>query len=480
VAEDLVAAGPGTDADPCGNVITNRAEGSEQKDNEATLVPLRLLIVSFSFTPRVVPTALRWTAISEWLAANGHEVDVVTRPMPGRPAIERRPNLCIYRVGSAGLSSLRKRFRDDPSASLRNPEAASTGNEGWFGRAVRRSVQFAYRKIWTRFYWPDSEMLGILAVRRAVRRLVRRRGYDAVISVSLPFSTHLSVLGIAGRGRGTVWLQDLSDPFSFTEDTPLNNTALYRRLNYFAERRTFGAANGITVHNASQATIYGELFPEARGRISTSDFVVSLEGGAAPQQVRRVDPVLVYAGSLFASIRSPRRLLRLFAALLHRPGMERAQLHFYGEVGDCAGFFDQYRELIGERILLHGTQPREAVYRQIRRSDVLVNIGNTTQYRIPSKLLEYMLTGKPVLNLVLTDDDAAVRYMEDYPAVLHLTAEETEEGSVDRFVDFLRTVSPVSEAWTVRRAERSSVASIANGYLDLVRRMAQHQMTSTQ
>lgn len=131
---------------------------------------------------------------------------------------------------------------------------------------------------------------------------------------------------------------------------------------------------------------------------------------------------MIFLGRLYPTIRRPDFLLALFSALLVSRPAEGYELHFYGETRECDASFSPYRDLIGRSIHLHGPVPREHAVAAMRSADVLVNIGNDTRYQLPSKIVEYATTGKPILNLARYPDDSSARFLAGYPGQLTLLA----------------------------------------------------------
>ena len=48
-------------------------------------------------------------------------------------------------------------------------------------------------------------------------------------------------------------------------------------------------------------------------------------------------------------------------------------------------------------------------------ANYLVNIGNKTPYQVPSKIIEYMSSGKPIINIEQCDFDTSSRVLQNYP-----------------------------------------------------------------
>src|SRR5690606_335842 len=118
--------------------------------------------------------------------------------------------------------------------------------------------------------------------------------------------------------------------------------------------------------------------------------------------------------------RRPDVLLSLFRELLKTPLAEKLELHFYGDIKQCAHAFEENADLLGRGVYVHGLVEREIANEAMLQADVLVNIGNQTDYQLPSKVIDYMSTGKPVINLAAIAADSSARLFQTYPSALLL------------------------------------------------------------
>jgi glycosyltransferase involved in cell wall biosynthesis len=283
---------------------------------------------------------------------------------------------------------------------------------------MQRLIFRGLRIIWRMFYWPDAAVLWFGPALRKARTLIRQHHYDALITVSPFFTSHL----VGEQLQADHWVADYGDPFSFQDIEPHNNLKLYRRLNRAVERRIFRRVDAISVTTEPTRNIYAGQFPESAAKLTVIPPLLSIaEMPLAPvpmdNHIR-----LVYTGMLYPHTRRPEHLLKLFAGLIQRPDLEqRLELHFIGETGLVTDAFTPYRRFIDEgRIVLHGILPREQISNHMQRASILVNIGNRTPYQLPSKVIEYAATGKPILNLMQIDSDSSSSVYATYPAALNL------------------------------------------------------------
>ncbi|HEY6242099.1 MAG TPA: glycosyltransferase [Burkholderiales bacterium] len=403
-----------------------------------------MLIISFQYWPALNARAFRWTALAEAWALGGREVHIVCARLPDRPTFETVNGVQVHRVGNAWIEGLR--------AGMPTTDVGTTAARN----GIRRVVSAAARAAWHAIYWPDTSCAWYFAARSKARELLATFAPEALVSVSPAFTAVAVVRSLARlTPRGFRWLIDLGDPFSFAEEAPPNNLRLYRSLNLRFERACFAAADSVSVTTSATRDRYAALFPESARKIAVIPPLVALpeaRGGVEPggpsNRCR-----LAFLGRLYPTIRRPDFLLAIFAALAEGPGGERYDLHFYGETRECNASFTTYGHMLGRNLFLHGPVSRDRAAAAMRSADVLVNIGNDTPYQLPSKIVEYAMTGRPILNIALRSDDSSARFLDDHPA--HLTLAARAEGPAHEDLRMLREFlarKPLEMPEAMRRA----------------------------
>ena len=374
--------------------------------------PRRLLLLSFSYAPMLHARAFRWTALAKHFAASGWEVDVLTSWQPGaEETAEGR--LRVHRTGWRWAERLRNTLQRGRGQSASAPAMAKAPGAGsGLVHALRDAL-------WKPFYWPDSSCFWYWPARRAAKRLMRERAHDVVVSVTPTFTGVLVGEALHRAFPNARWVLDVGDPFSLQVLAPFNNVHLYGALNRRVERRVFAAADAISVTTAKTAARYAEAFPESAGKVrvipplfSVPDETSAPVGGDAKR--------FVYVGTLYKALREPGFLLEAFDALRKRLPEARLELHFYGDVHQFAGLLESWRARLDGALRVHGSVPRAAVAAAIEGAAVLVNIGNRSEDQLPSKVVEYVASGKPILNICAGAGDLSAEFLRAYPDKLLL------------------------------------------------------------
>lgn len=122
-----------------------------------------------------------------------------------------------------------------------------------------------------------------------------------------------------------------------------------------------------------------------------------------------------------------------------------AELHIYGN----GPYVDELKEVVSQHnnVIYHGTVMNEVIVREELEATLLINPRPTheefTKYSFPSKNMEYMVSGTPVLTTKLPG------MPEDYYPYVYLIEDESTEGIAESF----RNVLGLSDEELARKGE---------------------------
>ncbi|GAB4497957.1 MAG: glycosyltransferase [Saprospiraceae bacterium] len=434
---------------------------------------MKILIVTAWYHPFIHPRAHRWTALAEHWAAQGHEIHVVTarhRDCPDEAIVN---GVQVHRAGFDSLKEVvyfyfgSKNARGRVGVSVRKPSVFT------------RLTALIYNAFWKKIYFPDDACLWYFPAKKKAWQLLESQKFDALITVSLPFTGHLIGLALArtratisSRGTGFIWLADIGDPFSI-QAKPLNNSFLYGKINRRLEQKILENADAVTVTTEFTLKKYREQFGEkavAKMRV-VSPLLHPMPNTRTLKHSDTQTLKIGYFGALYAPVRTPDAFLDLLEKTsLLRPDLARKiEVHFYGEI-----FPEFFQKLAAHpTIRLHGLHSREKVQTAMRDMDILLNIGNTSDFQLPSKAVEYLAAGKPILNLSYTDDDPFAAFFDDNDLIFNLKVKNGRVGEeeIRRWLAWLEGEKKLlGEADLEKRIAPYRVEAIAENYLVLLER----------
>jgi len=150
--------------------------------------------------------------------------------------------------------------------------------------------------------------------------------------------------------------------------------------------------------------------------------------------------ILSYFGVLYKDVRNPNGLLFMLDSLINSQNKlnYKIELHFFGDHTPCLDTFQAYSSL-SKSITFHGSVSKEIALMAMHQSDVLINIGNITNYQLPSKIVEYVSVYKPIINIISIFDDSSKIYLNQFPFVLNYKIND-DIGIVLNFIKNLKVI----------------------------------------
>lgn len=432
---------------------------------------MRILIITHSYFPALTPRAFRWTAIAEFLVAHGHQVDVVCAKGYNQSGLEVVNEVNIHRVGGNFREVLKRCIGSESSKTGDTSEAKrapSHSIRGFFGDVLKAINGYTFRKV----MWPDYAGFWYFPALKKARMLLDQEQHEVVVSVSLPFTGHMVGLALK-RHYAVRWVVDIGDPFAFMSETPVNNNRFFGRMNYRAELNVLKNADCVSVTTDGTRAEYLRYFPD----ISASKISVIPPLFVAPAEVDKLVPFylgppkirLIFAGTLYSKIRNPATLLELFNSLLATPVGSQLELHFLGAINDCESYFEKFRGLIGTKIFLHGLVSRATAVRAMKDATILVNLGNTTAYQLPSKVVEYAMLGRPVLNIIKLASDSSKNFFFDFEGICTVSEQALSESAAEfvRVKEFVENPPHISQAVVDRLTGIYGLEAISKSYIKI-------------
>jgi glycosyltransferase involved in cell wall biosynthesis len=393
---------------------------------------VRLLIVNYYYSPMTDAHAYRWAQLVDYIAEArpSIEVDVLTSKIRG---IEDKSELGTVNISRVGLV---------PYKLGDSSEITGAPDKSGFINRTASSIKECLRKIYRRFYWPDGLWHWMPALLVALKNKPSG-SYDLVISYSPTFSSHLAVLAMAkhllvpSTGK---WIADYGDPFAISETMQPNNFAFYRVLNHALEQKIINSADAVVFTNSATHDAYLETYNLAnKSRViphMVNEELFFSPSCRSPQQ-KKIN--IVYVGALHKAIREPwvalEKLSKAFVILQHF-GYEPA-FNLYGPTNGI----DLTRYVAGA-IQWHGKVDREKAIEIMKGADVLVNIENMNCIMSPSKIVEYVATGKPIINISNSGsaDSELIRKCIDEGRAMNFHADSDCRWIADSLITILSSV----------------------------------------
>lgn len=262
-----------------------------------------------------------------------------------------------------------------------------------------------------------------------LKRLNDEVGIDCVISVSNTCFCQFAAQKFKRRHPSIKWLTFITDPFA-------ENYIYYRykllpklwhKINSDREKSFYDEAD----HNLMCEDMYrfaSHVLHIDAGKLSCFRFVlndryseiVNTDSSFSTLNIR-----LIYAGAVYRDIRNPEYMLEVIS------NIPEVNLDMYINTGECEDILERYAK---GNISRQGYAPKDRYDQMICcEYDILVNIGNISTLQTPSKTVDLLSTGKPILNFYFSKD-SQYDMIERYP--LGLNIQNGEDCVVDKIRNF--------------------------------------------
>ncbi len=333
---------------------------------------MKILIVSRTFYPINTPRSFRTTELVKEFSRQGHNVTLLTvRNEKEHPAFERKHGVTIKDLGPLSFSDV------DTSSSV---------------KAVNLLKRVVRRGLYQLFEYPDIELMW-----RVKNKLKKELGYDLMITVAVPHPIHWGAAWAQEEHNkvAETWVADCGDPYMGA------NMDTFKKLFYFKyfEKAFCRKADAISVPIEGAIEAY---YPEFHSKIEVIPQGFNFEEveidkeAYSPNEV----PTFAYAGGFIPGMRDPRKFLDYMA------GLDKAwKFILYSR--DRA-LLEPYVEKTGGKVEVRDYIPRKELLRELSHMDFLVNFENSSPRMLPSKLIDYYLTGRPVLSVNGNEVNTAV------------------------------------------------------------------------
>ena len=382
---------------------------------------MKVLVITYDYYPDQSPNTYRWKNVLEKWAERGVEIFVIAAQKDDLKELEKVNGINIYRTGKTWIENAKAKILKKNTAknTITHENNSTIAKEGW--------VRKIYNLTWKKLYFPDFAFLWRTPSKKLAQKLIESENIYNVITVSWPFTDH--VVGYNLKKKYKInWIADTIDPFYLSK--AVNNQFLYSKLNRSYEHRILKRADSLTVLTEKLKEQYSFFYPLDINKIIVNHNIFIPYPAIASKKSESDKIKIVYVGTLAPVTRSPEVALSLFKNILKCSPNVNIELHFYGDASQCLTIFNPYGHLINSKIFINGLVPRDAIPEILSQADVLLNIGNTNEFQEPSKLIEYIYIGKPVLNICSIENDSSKELLKNYPSTFNIHKNEIDDQEI--------------------------------------------------
>jgi len=318
---------------------------------------MNILIVGHYFPPFNTPRAFRTYELGRELSRQGHNVTFRILKGDYNYSNIETENLKVLSIGKSRLG---------------NVDSVGYYSKNWILRGLAKYL--------VKFEFPTIELMYM--VERSIKDL---SDYDLVISIAYPYPIHWGVGRIIRKlpkNKRPLWISDCGDPY--TGNPMAHFFSGFKRV----EKWWGNLTDYITIPIESARYAY---FPEVRNKIRVIPQGFNFSETKLAEYAKNEIPTFVYAGMIYEGTRDPGK----FIDYLLSTNNDFKFIIYTRE----HSFFNKYSSLLGNKLIVRDYIPRQDLLLELSRADFLINIVNHGTVQSPSKLIDYSLSQRPILNI---------------------------------------------------------------------------------
>jgi hypothetical protein len=318
---------------------------------------MKILLIARGFYPLISPRSFRATELAKELVKQGHSVKVVTFFDEAHEVFSRKTGVDFSYLPSTKWKEI----------NINGGRVLST-----FKRVIRRISNLSTE-------YPDVEIM------KLVKNYINNETshYDAIISIAVPYPNHWGVAVSNWKKIADKWLADCGDPYyGDTSDS-------FRKPFYFKyiEKWAFNKTDAITVPIEEAKKGYFSEF-HSKMYVIPQGFDFSIVKSVFKNN--RI-PTFIYAGGFIPGYRDPQPLLKYLSTI-----KKDFKFIIYTNKPDLVKpFVSKLKTKLEIRTYI----PREELMLKLSSANFLVNIDNKERVQAPSKLIDYKIADRPILNI---------------------------------------------------------------------------------
>lgn len=303
---------------------------------------------------------------------------------------------------------------------------------------IRRKCQYwmsVFSKLLHIFQYPLRSNRLVFEYVKNIQKILKENGHSTIIASYTPLEAVVAATKIKKKYPKLVKIAYYSaDTLSNEQSEDGILSMEYRRAAGIKwEKKLFKEYDKIFIMECHKSHYYSEVFSEFREKFALVNFPLlhRVENQETIREEHDNKVCLVYAGTLYQKLRNPNFLNAILISMSKEVNINA---YFLGG-GDCEEIMRKAEINSNGSIHYLGMKTHDVAKKYIASADVLLSIGNVESPMAPSKIYEYMSTGKPIIHTYTYDKDPCIVPLQKYGNALLLN--ETDDNAVNKIVEFV-------------------------------------------
>ena len=401
-----------------------------------------VLVVSGSYFPYATANAVCMKKFEDALKNNGHKVIYCNRKHDlYEPDYQNVQGTDIYTVGKNSdlffqtIENLKK-------LKLPNKmhESFELSMKGY--RLLQKIINLGKSK---EFLRKKAREEYLISYSTKIKEIILEWKIDLLISVSMPFDSHCAVL------MAIQSLKNASSPvipkwIAYCIDAYWSKAGVHEQditSMKEEEMKIFENCDKILFLDTIEKDYTGKEYDDLRSKFIS--LPLPLFDLKAKQQNYSNDGFIhkdsvsevVYTGTVYDDFSNADACIGVAESFAG----EMVRFHFLGKIyPKSLSLFNKLKYKMPKQVEIYGKQPYPYAKGSMQKADVLLNLANDNANQIPSKIFEYMMTLKPILNIYRMNNDVGTDYLKKYPLAFNFDCKENFQEQINALKQWLEDV----------------------------------------
>lgn len=358
--------------------------------------------------------------IAEYFKSKGHQVDIAT--------IKWNVNDKTYDVyNGSNIIKLDTYWIDILKKKGKKHNATKWSDFPWLFRkfnSLIQKIKCIFRNSYTNF--TSLDCINYNKILKNIQKI--NNHYDALITFTMPAAFQVIGNELMKRNLADKWYPLFLDAYVYNKALDINKINYRKRL---MKRILKNASHIFMVEGIKGENLKNGFNPDYHNK-TTEIHIPMVKKHKLPEVRKNTNKiVLIYAGLFYKDLRNPEKMLDILSKLENN-----CEIKLFSKV--CEDIVENKKHLFTEcQLITNGLISHEECIKEIAKADILINLGNSITNQMPSKILEYISFGKPILNFYFTEEDMCLPVLRKYPIVLNINVNNYSETDVEEIKKFI-------------------------------------------
>lgn len=330
----------------------------------------KILIVSNFFYPEITPRAFRVFELAKEFCRQGNHVTLIL------------PNKEIYHKQKISIENLNIKFASSELAKEIKKDDVILKEQKLKNLILKPLKQFV------KYFYPKELFLTYdKGITKTLATL--EQNYDILISIAQPISIHLSVIIAKSKNK---YLKKIAKSYAEFSDPLFSGSyskvfPIYHLLGYFFSYHF----KYFSIPTKNSVKYFSVFKTQSRIKVIPQGF--NFDDIKIGNNMSSKKPIFAYAGSFYPKLRNPRFFFEYLTSLNYD-----FDFIIYTKTPFVEKMIDSQFPLLANKIIFKEYIPREKLIFKLSEVDFLINFNNENSLMVPSKLIDYALSKRPILS----------------------------------------------------------------------------------